>query len=216
MKGTKCILIIEDDKAELEAIIRGFGQKAFAYKYDIKSARSAEECITENLHTLGYDVYIVDLWLPCADSQSFFGVKVIDCFAQDSPLAIKIAYSAHDEPEQFFRVAQRGATIFIRKRDCPPHELSRRVESLLHEQAKVQSREKQLDELAREHASEWKSGYSGKVIAVVEKKVVALGNNRLEALVQYERTRASLDYAQVFRHGGGWPEDPDLFEVDSV
>jgi len=200
-KEKKTILIVEDEASVAEAIREGLARSS-AYDFEVKVARTPRELLGNEFHEKRFDIYLVDLKL--SSGSSFTGLRIVLNRSLQSPGSLTIVYSAYPQVVNVVKAIQFGAADFVSKIECPPHELVARIEKLLDDlQCSLQRRE-ELDALIEQRSEEWKKEHTGKVIAVVDKKVRASGATRLEALINYE---------ELLEQHPDWPEEPDFLEI---
>jgi DNA-binding NtrC family response regulator len=102
------LLIIEDDKSLLGAMLDFFASHGF----EVKTAKEAEEAVALARH-YRFDVVITDLELNSIEGLDGFGV--LKLILQSSPNTKIIVSSGHSDPAVMKSALSRGASIFIPK-----------------------------------------------------------------------------------------------------
>ncbi len=206
MSRTVRLLILEDEDLVRNAIIRAFqliNKSQHDYRFAVKSADSPRSCVDQGLDREEFDVYLVDLAMTRWE-RPFFGHLFVQIRAFEVPGSVLIVYSQYPQVENVIRAIRHGATDFVVKADCPPDALPERVIRLLDELHTREENDLKLDRLVEKNAEEWHSQYAGKVLLLVNDKVVEAYETRIAAVVHYEELRQDHE---------DWPEEPQLIEI---
>lgn len=217
MNDKTSVLIVEDEKDVAEAIKKGF-DRSIKYQFDTEIALISGELRELDLKELinyakkNYDIYIVDLRLKPTEvkGKDFSGFKIIN---RINPFIIQkrfdlqgmiIIYSAYSTVENAVKAMKLGATDFISKSDCHPHQLVERIEQILDERKQKIELSKKLNELLENQGKLWHKIYADESIIIVDDKVVAHGKTHLETLIHYDELRT--------KHPD-WPEEPIILYI---
>jgi DNA-binding NtrC family response regulator len=204
MKEKKTILFIEDEKEMAEVIVEGF-KRSSIYDFKIEIAMNLKECVKKRLDKREFDISLIDLRL--TEESRLFGLDLISICSFNYPGSLIIVYSAYPQIPNIVRSIRLGATAFISKAECAPHELIGKIEKLLDEKKHNIERKERFAKLIENNYKEWLEDYAGQVIVVVGDEVVASGKSRLEAMVRYD---------ELFKNHSDWPVEPDVIEIEKT
>ncbi len=206
MKETRTILLIEDQDDVAKAVRVGL-EASQSYGFDVTRLSSledyAERAAASPQFRQGFDLYLVDLALS-GSAKAFTGLRIIKARAFETPGAPIWVYTGHPQIQNVVRAMQLGATDFVSKTDCPPHELALRIARYFDEQHARSARLAEVDRLSAEHGSEWQREYSGQTIVLVSGQIVLSAPNQMAAWLHYDEQRNThID----------WPEEPDMIDI---
>ncbi len=182
------LLLIEDEDPVANAILTGLEHNR-QFRFVASRARDLRDCLGQGVADKDFDVCVFDLQLSSGKVEALSGLLAIGIRSFTGPGSLIVVYSAHDRPHLIVKAMKAGASDFISKADCAPHEFCARIEGLLMERLSGREKAEALDRVMQSHASEWREKYGGQVVAVVGERVVASGKCRLEALLEYLAAR---------------------------
>jgi len=173
------------------------------YNFKVLTATNPRDYLKRKLVQECFDVYVVDLTLT-REHANFSGLKIINVNTRQSPGSLIVVYSMHSDLDLVVRAMQLGAHDYITKAECPPNELPARIEGMFEEQTRRLHQREGLEALLADQWDSWQRRYAGKTIAIVNQEVVAVGGDRLDAMLNYDEARL---------HHPDWSEDPSLVSI---
>jgi DNA-binding NtrC family response regulator len=170
----------------------------------VSAARNCYDYEAKNLHTKRFDLALLDLIFE-RRRPSFAGLRgVISSLRDQNPKASVFIYSGAASHKNIVKAMQLGASDFINKADCAPHELVVKVEKFFASQQAAQARRAELGRLVAQNQAAWQRDFPGQIVVLVGQEVVLTAPNRMAAWIQYDEKLAQRP---------GWPEEPDMMVV---
>lgn len=204
MKRKVRLLVVDDEVPILESLEIHF-RSSNRFDFELKLVESPDDCI--GLDEIAFDICILDLGFNADSTEDLVGFKMLcgnSCIRKGG---LAIVYSGHPEIENVVRAMKWGASDFVSKIDCAPHEFVERVEDLLEEMAKSEQEDAIVSRFVRADGQELDRQYPNQVIAIIIENgspiVAASGTTRLDSLLKYAKLRRNGKQAK-------WPVLPRL------